>query len=161
MNEYWITDITLDKLQNVDMIYAPKGVARCTGCFGCWLKTPSECVMHDGKQGIGEMLTNRETVRIISKITYGGFSAPVKRVLDRSISGVLPFFSKRHGRMHHAVRYQTKPTFYITFYDCSELSDEEKELAKRAANAMAINMNCKECIVNFIDKNICTLEDII
>ena len=35
MNEYWITDITLDKLQNVDMIYAPKGVARCTGCFGC------------------------------------------------------------------------------------------------------------------------------
>ena len=143
MNEYWITDITLDKPQNVDMVYAPKGVARCTGCFGCLLKTPSECVMHDGKQGIGEMLTNRETVRIISKITYGGFSAPVKRVLDRSISGVLPFFSKRHGRMHHAVRYDTKPTFYITFYDCSELSEEEKELAKRAATAMAINMNCR------------------
>lgn len=65
---------------------------RCRGCFGCWLKTPGECVMHDGSQHIGSRMARSREVWIFSKILYGGFSAEVKRILDRCIPGVLPFF---------------------------------------------------------------------
>ncbi|TFG71263.1 MAG: flavodoxin family protein, partial [Anaerolineales bacterium] len=33
-------DVTLLMLRDMDIKY-------CTGCFGCWVKTPGECVVQD------------------------------------------------------------------------------------------------------------------
>ncbi len=124
--------------------------ARCTGCFGCWLKTPGECVMHDGTEHIGSTIAKSEQVWIFSEIVYGGFSAAVKRVLDRCIPSVLPFFSRRHARMHHAARYPNRPAFHIVFHHAECATEQERALAEKTARAMAINFNCSECTVQFV-----------
>ena len=64
----------------------------CMGCFGCWIKNPGECVIKDGYEKMGAMLHLAEEVLVISRYTYGCFSSFIKNIMDRSISGVLPFF---------------------------------------------------------------------
>ncbi|MFG6393572.1 MAG: hypothetical protein K1W24_05235 [Lachnospiraceae bacterium] len=31
-------------------------IRHCTGCFGCWIKTPGKCVLKDGYANMGELL---------------------------------------------------------------------------------------------------------
>lgn len=131
--------------------YADSRTVRCKGCFGCWMKTPGECVMHDGSEHIGSLMAQSKEVWIYSRILYGGFSMEVKRVLDRCIPGVLPFFTWRKQRMHHVPRYLIQPRFHIVFYDSASVSSQEKELAKRAAEAMSVNMNASAYEVTFLD----------
>ncbi len=69
----------------------------CIGCFGCWIKTPGKCVLKDGYDNMGELLSKTENVTIISRCFYGCYSPFVKNVLDRSIPWLLPFFKKRNN----------------------------------------------------------------
>ena len=140
-------------------IFAGNQTARCKGCFGCWLKTPGECVMKDGSEMVGSYIAQTNRVIIASEILYGGFSIPVKRMLDRSIPCVLPFFKWRNKRMHHMPRYKNQPSFHIYFYNSHTASEQEKILAEKVAKAMAINFNCSTCQVTFLD-NQPILEDI-
>ena len=134
----------------ISSFYAGDRTARCKGCFGCWLKTPGECVMHDGSEHIGSVMAQSKEVWIFSSILYGGFSMETKRVLDRCIPGVLPFFTWRHKRMHHCARYNNSPVFHIVFYNTETISEREKLLAEKIASAVSVNMNCSECSVKFV-----------
>ena len=42
----------------------------CIGCFGCWLKTPGQCVIKDGYDQMGKLIHEADEVLIISKYTY-------------------------------------------------------------------------------------------
>ena len=64
----------------------------CTGCFGCWLKEPGQCVIKDGYDRMGALIHKADSVIVISRYTYGGFSSFIKNVFDRSIGWVLPYF---------------------------------------------------------------------
>lgn len=32
-------------------------IRNCIGCFGCWVKTPGQCVIHDGYENVGSELS--------------------------------------------------------------------------------------------------------
>ena len=82
-----------------DVVVSNTGSARyCTGCFGCWLKTPGQCVIPDAYQNMGQLLSRADELLIVSRCSFGSYSSFVKNVLDRSISYVSPFFVIRRGR---------------------------------------------------------------
>lgn len=153
VNEYFLKD-------DGEMFFANDKVAKCVGCFHCWLKNPSVCRFKDGKENLGSLLATSEEVYIYSKILYGGFSVQVKRLLDRCIPGILPFFKNKEGRQHHKERYKNKPNMHIVFYDAKEISEDEKVLAIKVAKAMAINMNAKDCEVIFEEKSAAELMEV-
>lgn len=142
------------------VLNADINLANCKGCFRCWLKTPGSCVIHDGLEHTGKILASSNRVFIISRILYGGFSQEIKCILDRSIGGLLPFFSFRSGKMRHAPRYKTQAEFFVTFYKCSQMNRQEKELAEKIANAAAISFNASSCQVSFIEHKP-TLEEVL
>ena len=111
----------------------------CIGCFGCWLKTPGKCIIKDGFQDMGQRLSEVSEFILISKATFGSYSSPVKNVLDRSISYVLPFFEIRNGEMHHGERYHNDLTISALFY--GDMSEEEKQTAENLVKANAVNLN--------------------
>lgn len=131
--------------------YAGPKTVRCKGCFDCWLKIPGRCCMADRSETIGSRIAVTEKVIFVSRSIYGGFSAPVKRVLDRSIPGVLPFFRWIGGRMHHVPRYQSQPDMEIHFYAAEDITQKERGLAEKAAQAMALNFNASSVSVTFWD----------
>lgn len=114
----------------------------CVGCFGCWIKTPGQCVIKDQYACTGELLSKCDEVIIISKCCYGGFSPFVKNVLDRAISYIHPYFVYRNGEMHHKHRYSNSFNLFACFYG-EDITDSEKQTAKNLVQANSINFDCK------------------
>ncbi|MEE1085918.1 MAG: NAD(P)H-dependent oxidoreductase [Schaedlerella sp.] len=122
----------------------------CTGCFGCWLKTPGRCVIKDTYQSMGENLSRSDELLIISKATFGSYSSSVKNVLDRSISYVQPFFVIRKGEMHHKERYHKNLKISAIFYG-ADITEKEKETSRNLVAANALNLNGTVGSVRFVD----------
>ncbi|WP_197027096.1 flavodoxin family protein [Butyrivibrio sp. MC2021] len=122
-------------------VISDKGdISPCAGCFGCWLKTPGQCVIKDGYDKMGQLIHSADEVVVISRYTYGGFSSFVKNVLDRSIGYILPFFRLVKGEMHHQPRFHEKKPFRFIFRG-ENLTEEDKEKAKKYVKAVCINFN--------------------
>ena len=121
----------------------------CIGCFGCWLKTPGKCVIKDGFENMGSNLSKVEEFILVSRATFGSYSSPVKNVLDRSISYVLPFFEIRNGEMHHGERYHNSLKISAVFY--GEMTEAEKETARNLVKANAVNLNAELGTVHFVE----------
>lgn len=131
-----IHDLNNEQLQALDpegdgslSIISDTGAIRhCIGCFGCWLKTPGKCVLKDGYEKMGELLSKAERVTIISKCFYGCYSPFVKNVLDRSIPWLLPFFITRNDETHHKRRYRNNMQLSVYFYGENVTEEEKKQL---------------------------------
>ncbi len=122
-------------------------IRHCTGCFGCWIKTPGKCVLKDGYENMGELLSKTEKVTIISRCFYGCYSPFVKNVLDRSIPWLLPFFKIRNNETHHKRRYQNNMQLAVHFY--GEIPPEERETAEKLVKANCVNFYVSNYEVSF------------
>ena len=123
-----------------DIISDDGKIKPCVGCFGCWTKTPGECVLRDGFERMGARIHKADELVIISEYTYGGFSPFVKNVIDRSIGWVLPFFEIKNGEMHHKSRYpEEKPITFI--FRGSGLTENDKKLARSYVKAVCVNLH--------------------
>ncbi|MBQ6493490.1 MAG: flavodoxin family protein [Erysipelotrichaceae bacterium] len=111
----------------------------CVGCFSCWNSNPGQCVMKDGYENMGYLIHHADEVVVISRYTYGGFSSFVKNVFDRSLGYVLPHFEIVNGESHHKKRYDEDKSYNFIFYG-KDLSEEDKESARRYVTAVATNM---------------------
>ena len=91
-------------------LISPKGEIRgCMGCFGCWTRTPGECVIKDGYERVGAKIGHADELVLVSRCCFGSVSPFVKTCLDRAISYVHPDFRIVGGEMHHRQRYQNRP----------------------------------------------------
>lgn len=118
-------------------------IAPCVGCFGCWIKTPGQCVRKDGCGDLGRIMAKCTEYIIISQVTYGGFSPFVKNVLDRNIGYLLPFFQIRKGKMHHAPRYSNRLRITVLGYG-NDVTPEEERTFRSIAEANSVNLNALE-----------------
>lgn len=126
---------------------------KCIGCFKCWLKTPGICGFADKLEKVGQMVLASEKLIIITEMLYGGVSIPVKRVLDRSIPGVTPFFKKKNGYLHHLQRYKSETEIKAVFYNSENLTHSEKVQGKEYIEAMGLNFYSKCNEVLFIERS--------
>lgn len=125
-------------------------IKNCIGCFGCWIKTPGVCVLKDGYENMGELLSKAGNVIIISRCYYGGYSPFVKNVLDRSISYLLPFFTIKKNETHHKQRYKSRFRLYVYFYG-ENISKNEAITAKKLVQANCTNFNVPKHEVLFFN----------
>ena len=134
-------------------------IHHCIGCFGCWVKTPGKCVIHDGFEETGIQMSKCHELILISQCYYGGVSPFIKMVQDRAISYIHPDFVIRQGEMHHKRRYKNVISLSAYFYG-ENITDIEKETAQNFIEANAVNY---DAIVNNVSfyKSIEKLEDII
>jgi multimeric flavodoxin WrbA len=111
-----------------------------------WLlaQNTGKCVMRDGFENMGELLSSCNELVIVSRNCYGGFSACIKNVIDRSISISLPFFTKRNGEMHHIARYKNQIVISVYFYYSDDITEEEKNVARKIVKAMKVNFNARK-----------------
>ena len=123
-------------------------IKNCVGCFGCWIKTPGQCVLKDGYENMVSTLSQADTVTIISKCYYGGYSPFVKNVLERSIPFLLPFFKMIDNETHHKPRYKRSFQLFVYFYG-KHITQSERDTAKNMIERNSINFNVSEYDVTF------------
>jgi len=136
---------------NTQVFSARKKMAKCCGCFGCWLKSPGICIMHDGTESLGKLIACCDEFIIISKSLYGGFGKEIKNALDRSISFLLPFFEVRNREQHHQIRYSKSGKLKAYIYNSDEVSETDKATLTEITRANCINMNKNDYETVFIN----------
>jgi len=113
----------------------------CICCYGCWIKTPGQCIIKDGYDNMGELMSRASKVIIISQCLYGGYSTFVKNVIDRSIPYSLPYFTMKNGETHHKRRYDNNIDLIVYFY--GTITESEKDTARKLVKANGINMHMR------------------
>lgn len=155
-----ITDVESKNLsvKDPEHIYIEKSekILPCRGCFGCWVKTPGQCVLNDGYGEIGKKLSECDSLIMVSKLTYGSYSPFVKNVLDRSISYVHPYFRIYKNKMHHRKRYNNVLSLSAYFYsdprsDNFSPSEDERNTAKELVSAQSENLGATVENITFLD----------
>ncbi|MHB0877667.1 MAG: flavodoxin family protein [Anaerolineae bacterium] len=86
-------------------------LAPCTGCFGCWVKTPGVCVIDDEAGDVAREMIGSDLVVYLTPVTFGGYSSVLKRAVDRHICLLSPHFAMVKGEVHHRKRYSRYPRF--------------------------------------------------
>jgi multimeric flavodoxin WrbA len=76
-------------------------LAHCLGCFGCWVKTPGLCVEADAGRDIAKAIVRSDVTVLFTPVTFGGYSPELKKMVDRFIQLITPFFEMDHGEVHH------------------------------------------------------------
>ena len=108
------------------MVLRNEQIGACLGCFGCWLKTPGECVIKDAGSELPRKVIQSDLVFLLTPVIFGMYSSELKKALDRFPCPVLlPFFKKINGEIHHAPRYDKYPT--LVAIGVLSNSDEETE----------------------------------
>lgn len=103
-------------------------LAFCKGCFGCWIKTPGQCVITDGMAGINQAFMSSDITVYLSPVVFGQLSANIKNAVDRWLPNVLPFFIVRSdGSTMHPARYGSNPKQIMIGYGDS-LDEEDRQL---------------------------------
>jgi len=59
--------ISPEALNDAYIISDTGTIQHCIGCFGCWIKTPGKCVLKDGYENMGELLSKSAGETIISR----------------------------------------------------------------------------------------------
>ncbi len=138
-----LIDSKCDRSLAADGKYAP-----CQGCFGCWTKHPAECFMKDKLHEACRVLGQADERVIVTKNLYGGYSAAVKNVLDRSIGTSTPFSTYRGRQMHHTLRYGRHDLLKVVVY--GDVTEAEKETFRLTARRNAVNEGIDRAEVVFL-----------
>ncbi|HEY6001073.1 MAG TPA: NAD(P)H-dependent oxidoreductase [bacterium] len=103
---------------------AGRKIAACTGCFGCWLRTPGVCVIDDDCRPITREIARADRLVFFTPVVFGGYHPDLKAVMERSIGILTPFFRVFRGEMHHPLRAKDK-AYEIIAVGIQERPDEE------------------------------------
>ncbi len=114
-------------------------IGYCTGCFGCWVQTPGECVIKDYEENVVKDMVHSDLIIYLTPVMFGGYSSILKKALDRQIGRVLPYFTKIDGEVHHSKRYDKQQSL-ISIGLLDKPDSEKEEIFKMLVARNAINM---------------------
>jgi hypothetical protein len=115
-------------------------LAHCLGCFGCWLKTPGMCVEDDAGRQIARAVIQSDSTVFYTPVTFGGYSPDLKKMMDRFIQLISPYFQMDHGEVHHPPRYAHRPRFMMVGVQ-RHPNSREAHIFKTLAGRNAINFH--------------------
>lgn len=127
------TDVQVFSLQGLKL-------GHCIGCFGCWLKTPGVCVHDDAGREIASAMMGSDTTVLLGRVEFGGYSPELKRMVDRFLPLILPYFGVYHGETHHMPRYSRYPRIVAAGLQ-RERNAEEADLFKVLVGRNAMNFH--------------------
>jgi multimeric flavodoxin WrbA len=81
----------------------------CVGCWGCWVKTPGECVARDASLEIDRAVIHADFVLLAAPLKMGFPSELLKMALDKHLPLIHPYMEVAYGEAHHLKRYKTYP----------------------------------------------------
>jgi multimeric flavodoxin WrbA len=81
----------------------------CVGCWGCWVKTPGECVNHDASLDMDRAVINADFVLWASPLKMGFPTELLKRAHDKHLPLIHPYMEVDQGEAHHLKRYARYP----------------------------------------------------
>lgn len=115
----------------------------CSGCFGCWVKTPGECAKRDDSATVCRAALDADLLLLASPMTMGFTTALLKRAADQMIQLIHPYFVVEGGEIHHRARYAHYPVFALLLCSNPDTDAEDVEITRTMWGRMARNIKSR------------------
>ena len=125
--------VTTFKLREMDIRY-------CIGCWGCWLKTPGECIVADGSRDICREYIHSDLALFASPVFMGFTSALLKKAHDKLLPLILPYFELVQNEVHHVARYDKYPLTALLLEKGKDTDEEDIKIISDIYRRDAINL---------------------
>ncbi len=127
-------------------------VAFCQGCFECWTHTPGTCKIDDAGRKFSSAFSACDVIVIVTPVRFGSYSSEAKKVLDRILGTLLPFFRRIDGEVHHSPRYKYPPAMGVLAVTRGVDTASEQTI-RTLALRNAINFSSPLHAVQVVDRN--------
>ncbi|GEM_PF-387117 len=114
-------------------------IAFCAGCFGCWIRTPGQCVLKDGGHSVARAFIQSDLAVFLTPVTFGGYSSQLKKAVGHLLPNILPFFRTIRGETHHKKRYAHYPNLLV-LGTLPHAEEESERIFASLVERNAINM---------------------
>lgn len=115
-------------------------IKHCIGCFECWTKTPGLCIQKDEMPEILQTIMNSDLTVYISDVKVGFISSELKKVLDKTLPLIHPYFQISHGEVHHEARYDKYPELALVLIDDKEKISPVFDIIQNWFTRLSYNM---------------------
>jgi multimeric flavodoxin WrbA len=115
----------------------------CTGCFGCWVKTPGQCVVKDASHDVCRAVINSDFLLWAAPLRMGFPDATLKKMMDKSIPLIHPYFVVDHGEAHHRPRYERYPRIGLLLQKEADTDAEDLRIVRDIFSRTALNMKSR------------------
>ncbi len=110
----------------------------CIGCWGCWVKTPGECVSRDASLEMDQAVINADFVLWAAPLKMGFPAALLKMANDKHLPLIHPYMVVDHGEAHHLKRYARYPRVGLLVE--KEADTDERDLQ------IVIDIHCRTAL---------------
>jgi hypothetical protein len=145
-------EVQTQTLRDMDIRY-------CTGCWGCWVKTPGKCVFPDESYHVCREFINADFVLMASPILMGFTSALLKKTQDRLIPLLHPYFEFVQEESHHHRRYATYPRLGILLKRSPETDEGDLEIITDMFSRFALNFKTDLVFSGGLDQDVREVAD--
>ncbi|HEY9075887.1 MAG TPA: NAD(P)H-dependent oxidoreductase [Anaerolineaceae bacterium] len=112
----------------------------CTGCFGCWVRDPGECVVKDDGSQVRRAMIWSDLTVLAAPLVMGFPSALLKKMVDKMIPLVHPYIVVDHGEAHHRPRYSHYPRLALLVQPEADTDAEDLKIIAEIFNRTALNI---------------------
>jgi multimeric flavodoxin WrbA len=126
-------EVTILTLRDMNIHY-------CIGCFGCWVKSPGECVSGDESSQVCRAMVQSDFTLWAAPIRMGFASALLKLAMDKTIPIIHPYFAVVQNEAHHRARYNAYPRFGFLLERAQDTDAEDIRIITDIFRRMALNM---------------------
>jgi multimeric flavodoxin WrbA len=92
-----------------ETVYLKKlNIGHCTGCYGCWVKTPGKCVIKDDMADLLEKVRQCDLLVLATPVYVYSMTSFMKAFMDRMLPLIEPHFVKEGDCYKHPSRYKRK-----------------------------------------------------
>ncbi len=114
-------------------------IKHCAGCWGCWVKTPGECVTHDDQVEVCRAAINADFVLLASPVIMGFVSAVLKKTVEKLIPLIHPYGAVVQGEAHHLARYDRYPLLGLLLEKRGDADDTDIQVISDIFSRTALN----------------------
>jgi len=111
----------------------------CTGCWGCWVKTPGKCVFPDDSQEVCREYIHSDFVLMASPVKMGFTTSLLKKTQDRLIGLLHPYIVFVENESHHYERYEKYPKNGLLLEKSACVDDEDLQIIKDMFERFSLN----------------------
>ena len=153
------SSLKLNGIQTSSFTLRELSIIPCNGCWGCWVKTPGECLFEDDTMKIRRSVINSDWVIFLSPLKLGFTSALLKKVQDKFIPLVHPYIELVNDECHHEKRYDRYPKIGLVYAREKDTDDEDLQIVSDIYSRFAINFKTEFGLFKSIEESPETLID--
>jgi multimeric flavodoxin WrbA len=115
----------------------------CVGCWGCWVKTPGECVVRDASLEIDRAVINADFVLWAAPLKMGFPSELLKRAADKHLPLIHPYMVIDQGEAHHLKRYACYPRLGLLLEEETGSDADDLQIVRDIYSRTALNFKTR------------------